>query len=257
MKNKSSILLICVGILIMGIGLYGLWDILAQYREADEKHEVLEKEYVEKLDVPELQKKLERKEINWYELAMVDVSELKEKYPNVVGWIFYENEAISYPIMQADNVIYMTTSYDGSYSTSGSIFMNATDSSDFSDMHTIIYGHNMKNLGMFGRLKFYYRKDNYFQTHKYFQIFTEDEILRFEVFSYQEVEVGSDVYTRNWSSATELGNYLMSRAMESSGKEIAENDQIITLSTCTGSDEYRFIVNAVLVDRYPIEGEAE
>jgi len=255
MKNKSSILLICVGILIMGIGLYGLWDILTEYHEADEKHEVLEQEYVEKLELPELQKKLELKEIEWYELAMVDVGALKAKYPNVVGWIFYENEKISYPIMQADNKIYMTTSYDGSYSSSGSIFMNATDSSDFTDMHTIIYGHNMKNLGMFGRLKFYYRKENYFQNHKYFQIFTEDEILRFEVFCYQEVPTGSDVYTRKWESATELGNYLMSKAMESSGKVIAEDDQIITLSTCTGSDEYRFIVNAVLVDRYPIEGE--
>lgn len=255
MKNKGSILFICVGILIMGIGLYGLWDIFSQYQEADEKHDVLEEQYVEKLEMPELQKKLELKQIEWYELAMVDVPALKEKYPNVVGWIFFENEEISYPIMQADNVIYVTTSYDGSYSSSGSIFLNETDSSDFSDMHTIIYGHNMKNLSMFGRLKFYYRKENYFESHKYFQIFTENEILRYEVFSYQEVPVDSEVYTKSWKSATELGNYLMARAMESSGKQIADEDQIITLSTCTGSDEYRFIVNGVLVDRYPIEWE--
>lgn len=255
MKNKSSILFICVGVLIMGIGIYGLWGILSQYHEADEKHEVLEQEYVERAEMPNLQMKLENKEIEWYEIAMVDVSALKEKYSNVVGWILFENEETSYPIMQADNEVYLTTSYDGSYSSSGSIFMNEGDSSDFSDMHTIIYGHNMKNLGMFGRLKFYYRKENYYESHKYFQIFTENEILRYEVFSYQEVPAGSDIYAKNWESATELGNYLMSRSMISTGKKISDADQIVTLSTCTGSDEYRFIVNGVLVDRYPIEWE--
>lgn len=35
----------------------------------------------------------------WYELVSVDIESLQAAYPDAAGWIFFENECISYPIM--------------------------------------------------------------------------------------------------------------------------------------------------------------
>jgi len=86
----------------------------------------------------------------------VDFSGLKELNPDCIGWIRFENIDISYPIMQGeDNEYYLKHTFEGQAVTAASIFMDANNHADFSDQNTFIYGHNMKDKTMFGKLNNY------------------------------------------------------------------------------------------------------
>lgn len=265
--NVMSLILILIGVVCIGVAGYGLFGIYMDYKVGDDIYNEAEDEYVQ-IHIPveepetdaegvlvteELETESEEPKGPWYEMATVNVEGLQNKYSDVVGWMFFEDGLISYPVMHSySNDTYLYTAYNGKESKGGSIFMEATDSGDFSDTHTIIYGHNMKNLSMFGRLKYYRQTNKYYYNHQYFQIFLKDEILRYQIFAYQEVPVDSFVYTENYSSAKELGNRLLENSIVKPGISIPEDGKIITLSTCTADDDHRFVVSAVLVERYSL-----
>lgn len=92
----------------------------------------------------------------------VDFSGLKELNPDCIGWIRFENINISYPIMQGeDNEYYLKHTFEGQAVTAASIFMDANNHADFSDQNTFIYGHNMKDKTMFGKLNDYKDEEFY------------------------------------------------------------------------------------------------
>ena len=248
-SDKKTLAVVCVGIICVCVGLFGVISALTEYLSADKKYADLENEFLvshNKLG------KIETNEIEWYELARIDLNALKQSYPEVVGWIIFENEEISYPIMQADNVKYLTTSYDGTQSKPGSIFMDEANSSYFTDSHTLIYGHNMRNLSMFGRLKYYKTKDDYYESHKYFQIYTDDEILRYQIFYAQDISETSYIYMDKTLSAGTLASLMRKSSIIDNDIPISDGDKIVTLSTCTAEDDKRFVVSGVLVDRYSL-----
>ena len=266
-KNKlsvTSLLLIVVGVICIGVSAWGIYGIYSEYQMAVDKYNELESEFVE-IHTPSTDAGTNTEkepgsntetiapEVPWYQMISVDLKGLNKKYPHIVGWIFFENETISYPVLHSDdNNRYLRTTYDGKKATAGSIFIEATHKSDFSATHTIVYGHNMKNLSMFGKLKYYKTQKDYYDTHQYFQIFSGNEILRYQIFAYQDVSVDSFVYQESFTSARVLANKLLANSMINTGIEIKDTDKIITLSTCTSDDDHRFVVSAVLVERYNI-----
>ena len=266
-NNIVSTLLILVGLICMVVSICGLYGIYREYKEAADIYKEAENKYVQKYEqenealteidtefaTEELGTEIEVPKVPWYQLATVDLKALQQDYAEIVGWIFFEDGLISYPVMQAeDNDKYLHTTYNGKESKSGSIYVDATNSGDFSDTHTIIYGHNMKNLSMFGRLKHYKTQAGYYFGHEYFQIFCGDEILRYQIFAYRDVEVGSSVYEETYTSARLLSYELLRASYVNPKLDIEDDDKIITLSTCTADEEHRFIVSAVLVERYNV-----
>lgn len=260
--NITRLGLIVIGVICIGIAAWGIYDTYSDYRVSEETYNELEDEFVEvvtpQLFIPNKghgngSTQEEAPEVPWYQMISVDLEGLHKKYPHIVGWIFFENETISYPVVHSDdNNRYLRTTYDGKKATAGCIFIEATHSGDFTDTHTIVYGHNMRNLTMFGKLKYYRTEKGYYDTHQYFQIFSGDEILRYQIFAYQNVSIDSFVYTENFTSAQELANKLLANSMINTGMEIKDTDKIITLSTCTTEDDHRFVVSAVLVERYSL-----
>ena len=261
--NLLSVLLILIGMICIGASVIGIGGILAEYQKAVDKYNDLEDEFVS-IHKPNQEKPSDtsekeentatEEEAPWYTLATVNLAGMQAKYPDIKGWILFENEDISYPILKGENNdTYLRTTYDGKKATAGSIFIEAKNRDDFMDAHTILYGHNMKNLSMFGKLNYYKRDESYYETHQYFQIFRGNEILRYQIFSYQEVEETSYVYSERHTSARALGTRLSSTSQVNAGITFTDNDKIITLSTCTSDDDYRFIVSAVLVDVHVIE----
>lgn len=249
--------LIAIGAICIGIALYGLYGIYKDYKTSDDVYEKAVEEFVQ-IKVPvDGEEGTEAPQGPWYEIATVDIEGLQAKYSDVVGWILFEDGSISYPVVQGvDNDQYLHTTYDGKEAKAGSIFLESTHSSDFSNTHTIIYGHNMRNLSMFGRLKYYRTKEGYYEGREYIQIFREDEILRYQIFSYQEVPIDSFVYQEYFTSARELSDRLLQRSLVNPGLEIEDDDRIITLSTCTGDDDHRFVVSAVLIETYNLTENA-
>ena len=77
----------------------------------------------------------------------------KEQSADMVGWLYMDQIGIDYPVVQGeDNEFYLTHAYDRTEHAGGSIMMNCDNGPAFSDLNTILYGHNMKNGTMFGRL---------------------------------------------------------------------------------------------------------
>ena len=73
----------------------------------------------------------------------VDFDALKEKNEEIIAWIYIPDTNINYPVVQGeDNRKYLNVMPDGTPHFSGSIFMDYRCEADFSDPHTILYGHN-------------------------------------------------------------------------------------------------------------------
>jgi len=126
------------------------------------------------------------------------------------------------------------------------------NSSDWSDSHTILYGHNMKNLSMFGKLRYYKAEKEYVDEHRYFQIITAEGKRRYEIFSYFDTDPASWVYELPFSEGEAYDHYLSELRRHSyqnidTERDVTSADSVITLSTCS-SNERRFTVHGYLVE---------
>lgn len=190
----------------------------------------------------------------WWKDASVDVAGLSEEYPDVVGWIYFENEDISYPIMYSgDNSKYLGTAYTGQKARAGAIFIDGESTPDFSDPHSLIYGHNMRDLSMFGRLKFYKTDASYYDEHQYFQVFTKDGVYRYQIFAYEEVPDSHNVfwvYGQEPEGMEDMLKEIEKDSYRKTGVNPTEGDHIITLATCTSKEDRRLIVSAVRTDEH-------
>lgn len=263
MKNKRlrqnivTLIIALCGVFLTCFAGYKLLSQFNDYKQSNDLYSDLEDKYVkvnEEIDASETSEE----SFVWYQLADVDLASLKQQNSDVVGWIFFENEDISYPVLFAgDNEKYLRTSIDGSYATAGSIFMEENNNPDFEDSHSIIYGHNMRNLSMFGKLKYYNREEDYYDSHQYFQIFVDGKIYRYQIFAYETVDENSFIYEVPFSADSNFENFIskINKISEKkTGVNVTKDDKVITLSTCsTSGDQYRFVVHAVRVDTYDKE----
>jgi sortase B len=254
MKKKSAV--VTLVLLIAGIGLmlfagYRLIRTFMDYHSSNQLYDQMEESYVQEATEAED----EEAEVPWYELASVDLEGLQQENSDVIGWIYFENENISYPILYSgDDSTYLRTAMNGTAATAGSIFMEGANTPDFEDSHTIIYGHNMRNLSMFGKLKYYKEQDDYYEDHMYFQIMKEGVVYRYQIFAYADVPADSFVYEVPFSPNADFASFLADIYKASyidSGVLATKDDKVITLSTCSSGDN-RFVVHAVRVDSHEI-----
>lgn len=182
------------------------------------------------------------------ELLSVDFDTLQSVNPDIQAWLYMSGSSIHYPVLQAeDNSTYLYRLADGSANAHGSLFIDCRNAGDFSDWNTLIYGHNMKDGSMFGGLK-KYRKQAYYDVHPEMTLFTPEKTYRMEIFAAVTTDVSAAVY--RVPAAREERDELVQWAQRNSEIEcdvsIGTEDRIVTLSTCTGGDDDRFVVLAVL-----------
>lgn len=182
-------------------------------------------------------------------LRQTDLAALREVNEDVVGWISIPGTVINYPIMQGeDNEYYLHYTWDGKKSTVGAIFMECTNTSDFSDFHTIIYGHHLKSKKMFSAIRNYKRKE-YWEAHPYIYIVTDADVYRYEIYASYEAEVDGDTYRLGFREGgkrvfLELG---LEKTVIDTGVIPEVTDKFLTLSTCTGGGyATRWVVQARL-----------
>lgn len=192
----------------------------------------------------------------WYHDIDVDFAGLKEQNEDIVGWIYFEDEeSISYPLLYSGDDYYLRRNYLKEEETAGSIYIDGNNSPDLDDAHTLIYGHNMRNLSMFGKLKFYKTEEDYFENHRYFQLITETGAYRYEIFAYKDVgTLTGGIYT-TWKYVDEdfkefVENTICQGSYVDADIDIEDETHIVTLSTCSYDSDVRFTVSAVRVDEH-------
>ena len=192
----------------------------------------------------------------WYHDIDVDFAGLKEQNEDIVGWIYFEDEeSISYPLLYSGDDYYLRRNYLKEEETAGSIYIDGNNSPDLDDAHTLIYGHNMRNLSMFGNLKFYKTEEDYFENHRYFQLITENGAYRYEIFAYKDVgTLTGGIYT-TWKYVDDdfkdfVENTICQGSYVDADIDVDDETHIVTLSTCSYDSDVRFTVSAVRIDEH-------
>lgn len=183
----------------------------------------------------------------------IDFASLEAINSDVIGWIEMEAIDISYPVVQGtDNNYYLHRTIQKTDNFAGTIFMDFQNHKNFGDRNSILYGHNMKNGSMFGMLKKYREQETYDKS-PYFWIYTKDFIYKYEIYSCAEVDQYSQDYQitfQDRASFEEFLNRTKNQSAIETGIDVEYGDTVITLSTCTGNDTTRFIVQGKRVRTY-------
>lgn len=182
----------------------------------------------------------------------LDLEALQSINPDVLGWIMIPDTELSYPLLQGeDNQYYLKRDWTGALDTGGAIFLEVSNNRDFSDFHTIIYGHRMRNGTMFGTLK-YYNSPDFWQAHPSIYIVTESHIRQYDIFAAYETPVKGIVFQLELTGREkELIQFCVENSDIQTGLVPEEGTQILTLSTCSQNGySKRWVVQGYLVETY-------
>ena len=260
-KKKSDVLLtiaLIVAIAVFCYAAFNLYHIYTEYKKGTDEYNQIEEMAVTERDADSAEVAGPNAQLK--PPIEVDFDKLKSVNEDVVGWIYVDAlPDISYPIVKGkDNQTYLHQTYEKNYNFAGTIFVDYENSGDFSDRNTLVYGHNMKNGSMFGHLKKFREDDKLYKQDKYFWILTPERNYRYEIISAYTTGVNSDTYTLFKGPGEEFEKYLETikgySEIQTDDTDLTIKDKIVTLSTCTGNESTRFVVQGKRVDAEDADG---
>ena len=137
-----------------------------------------------------------------------ELIENNEINKDTIGWITIADTSIDYPILQAsDNIYYLTHDCNCNESKYGSIFMDCHNAADFSDNHTILYGHNMQNGSMFHDLN-EYSSHTFCDEHSYIEVYSHGVYRKWVIFSTYSTELDFNYLQTTFDSPEEYSIFL-------------------------------------------------
>lgn len=175
----------------------------------------------------------------------VDFEVLRETNSDVVGWLYCEDTPINLPVVQGeDNDYYLRRMIDGTWNSSGTLFVDYRNANDFTDGNTVIYGHNMKNKSMFGTLS-NYKDQSYFEEHPVMWLLTPEANYKVELVAGYVTSSTSEIYSLGLSDEDifALVEESIKQSTFSSDFQTSQGDKFLTLSTCSYEyDNARYVL---------------
>ena len=153
---------------------------------------------------------------------------------DVAAWLRFGS--ISYPVMQGkDNSYYLHRLPDGRINPGGSLFLLAENNVRLRDRNSVIYGHNMADGSMFGKLE---RLKNKSASANYFDLYLPDGSLhRYALFAILCVPSDADAFTIGFPDAEDFVLWQKEMQMLSVRRcaaPVTETGRLATLVTCDG-----------------------
>ena len=221
----NRILSIMAGILILlmlSYGMYSLWDTYKIYANSFADEELLKfRPTDDGEDNPTLK-------------------DLKKLNPDVKAWIQVPKTNIDYPVVQGqDDMEYINKNVYGEFELSGAIFLSCLNKDDFSDPYNLVYGHNMKNGGMFADVADFTNKE-YFETHQKGKLYLTDATRKIRFFACMKVTAADakiyhpDGYRKE--NLKDLLDYIQANAVQYRDVNVADENSLIDLSTCSEAE---------------------
>ena len=221
----NRILSIMAGILILlmlSYGVYSLWDTYKIYANSFADEELLKfRPTDDGEDNPTLK-------------------DLKKLNPDVKAWIQVPKTNIDYPVVQGqDDMEYINKNVYGEFELSGAIFLSCLNKDDFSDPYNLVYGHNMKNGGMFADVADFTNKE-YFETHQKGKLYLTDATRKIWFFACMKVTAADakiyhpDGYRKE--NLKDLLDYSQANAVQYRDVNVADENSLIALSTCSEAE---------------------
>ncbi len=184
-------------------------------------------------------------------LLDVDFDGLLSQNGDVYAWLDIPGTDISYPLLQSgEDNYYLMHNLDDSYGYPGCLYTNQCSAKDFFDFCTVIYGHNMADGSMFGRLHSLMFDEDALAEHPYVVIYTPDGGAL--VYRAAAAVVYDDRYIPDsFDFDTGEGRQAFIDSLRSCARvytddaDITADSRLIVLSTCNGVSTSRDLVIAV------------
>ncbi len=187
--------------------------------------------------------------------------------PEIMGWIYIPKTTyIDYPVLEHKgdgdySQYYLHRDYKGNPSSYGSIFIDYRCTKSIQSKNIILHGHNMDNGQVFHQL-LSYADINFYKSTPVIQFDTPEYDADWKIISVFKTNTLSEQgeffnYLRGtFNSETDFMDFaynVMERSLIDTGVTVNENDQLLTLSTCS----YEFTnFRTVIVARRVRKGES-
>lgn len=160
---------------------------------------------------------------------------LKPDVTGNVAWLTLDDSTVDYPIMQGTtNEDYLDRDPYGTYSLSGSIFLDYRNSPNFIDDYNLVYGHHMEKGLMFGSLDNWLDQE-WFDTHRTGHITTANRIYDLKVYAVCEERASVDeIFQPTEIAPSASFDFIRKHAVILD--ETVEATHVIALSTCKYPD---------------------
>lgn len=179
-----------------------------------------------------------------------DWDALKKINTDIKGWITLRNTPINYPVLESEEdgygyQYYLHRDYDKSYSFAGSIFIDHRSLDSVNSRNILTHGHSMNDGSMYKALISYgeYEIDMDFYKNSPTLFFNtpegNEQWIIFSVVKTNTLEAHGDFFNYlmgDFDSDAQFMNYIYNmkvRSLIDIPVPINEDDQIITLSTCS------------------------
>ncbi|MGN0745899.1 MAG: class B sortase [Aristaeellaceae bacterium] len=197
---------------------------------------------------------------NPYGIVSSRFTRLRRQNSDIIGWLRIDG-LLDEAVVQRDNSYYLNRDYRGYHNVNGAIFLDENCGLDTRPYTLPLYGHNMKTGAMFGCLR-NYENASFYHANPWVTLDTMYEDGRYVIFAV--ATVSTDAADRHYLSFGQLlSASIASReaalaslkrlSLYSCHIDVAAEDQLLLLITCTGDDSERRIVAA----RRVREGEDE
>ena len=188
----------------------------------------------------------------------VDWDALRAVNPDIVAWIYVPDSPINYPVVQGDdNEEYLHKAFDGStgwLASAGTIFLDSTNSSDFSNQNSALYGHHMNDGSMFASLSDWQNNDE-FNAHRDIYVLTPQGNYRLKTFALVKTTGDDALVQTTFSSDESYQSYIqdkLDRSVTTQQGEVlsaADIRQSMLFSTCEYSQaDGRAVLFAAVVE---------
>lgn len=267
-----DVIILVIAVALLGVSSYKLAGIFLEYKAGTDSYIALEENFVQELDISETsnaageqeeEETEEEKELltvgeDYFPSLAVDFAGLEGVNDDVTGWFSMPVLDIAYPVVQGDdNYYYLDHTFEKKGNSSGAIFMDANASVLMTDYNTFIYGHNMRNGSMFGKLKNFIRDEDLCRSNPYFFYYTKDKSYKYLIVSYYVTIDGSDTYYIPISDDAylEYRRLILKKSQYQCERDFPDYAPIVTLSTCYGASggEQRFVVHGILVETKDVD----
>jgi sortase B len=187
-----------------------------------------------------------------HDFLTIDWEALQERNVDVIGWIHVPGTNINYPILQGENHdTYLRHDIDRNESIAGSIFMEERNSADFTDLSTIIYGHNMLNGSKFSDIEAFIT-GGLGEMPEYVYIYLPNQTVNlYRIIAASTVDAFSDVYALPIVDIEAYYDLIIDGSViETVEFDRLSGSRVLTLSTCETADPNgpsRLVIHGVLI----------
>lgn len=161
-----------------------------------------------------------------------------EKYytlnPETIGYINIQNSRVDYPILcHSDNNYYLDYNVYGEKDANGAIYLDAYSNGEWGNIN-LVHGHSMRNGSMFRDVLSYIQQD-WYEEHKYINIFDGEQDRVYEVFSVYILDATKEavpIYYQNQEDYQIWLQDVVDRSLVSGGT-LHDSGDLLVLNTCS------------------------